>query len=529
MNRKNILLLFISFSLLFLIGCNSDQKTNHLLHNELTIHIGETKKIVSEDFSGTFYSTSDDVEINENGEVIGKGIGSAVIIAKDKSGNTNTCVVVVASEQPVTLEKIEIINPLIDANVGETVMLEYELLPKVADNFDSITFETSNSQIASINRDGKLITVSPGEATITVKANGTNVSEEFKITVNARENVVSLNYYDVTGNVGTSDLTINSNVETDYLNVDSGNWISNDPSIASVDNNGKISFKSVGKTEITYQLTINNVEYLKTCLVTVRDLTGFTIIRTPEQLQEIQNTSGNYALGNEIDMTEAVSQGGSLYHGGAGFAPLFNDRNLAFVGVFDGQGYAIKNIYINSSVNNVALFGFLSVVKGKEGIIRNLALIDGSITGENYTSVFAANVGSFTGSSVAGIYNSWTNVEVKSNGPASGFVGLNGGTIKNSFTLSKVTGLNSVGAFALRQCNNSSIGIENSYANSDINSNISELIPSDANASNVAYMNASFLTTEEMQQASNYDGWDINVWEIEDGAYPVLKTPYYQD
>lgn len=523
-----ILILFIYTFILF--GCANETNPDFFLFDNLSIHIEEKKVIVSEEMSGlSFYSTNDAVEINDSGEVVGKKIGSAIVVAYDKKGNSDTCIVVVSREKPVKLEELQITNKLVEANVGVDRQLSYQMHPANADDFELISWSSSDDKIATVNRDGVLKTLSPGTATIYLKAKGTEIVDSFTINVSARESIVNLNYYDVTGHVGTSDLTLKADIITDYLNVEEGVWISNNPEVADVDQDGNVTFKTIGKTEIEYKVKINDEEYVRTCLVTIRDLSNYTIIRTPEQLQEIQNTSGNYCLGNDIDMKEAVSPGGALYHGGAGFSPLFSNPDAAFVGVFDGQGYSIKNIYINSSMNNTALFGFLSVLKGKEGIIKNLALIDGTIIGGNFTSVFAANVGSYTGSSAAGIYNCWTNVDVISSGPASGFVGLNGGTVKDSYTLSKVNGVNSVGAFALRQCDNPEVGIDGCFANSEINPEILELIPANTLIDNASYFNASYLDTETMKQSSTYEGWDTKIWKIEDGAYPVLKTPYYQD
>lgn len=514
----------------FLFGCSDSRLSEELYQKELRLTIGETKAIVTErpnDF--LFFATDDDVEVNDLGEVTAKRIGSAVIVIEDQRGKIGTCIVIVTGEKLIPLESLAIVNPLEESYVGQTVKLETDIAPVDADNYEAIVYESSEPDIVTVTRDGQMKTISPGKAVITVKGIGTEISDSFEITVLAKENQVSLNYQDVTGNAGTSDLKLKAHVVTDYRNVGEGVYTSRNPEIASVDQDGNVTFKQVGKTEIDYRITINQEEYLTTCLVTVRDLTGYTVIRTPEQLQEIQNTSGNYALGNDIDMQTACSPGGSLYHGGSGFAPLFANRDLAFIGIFDGQGYAIRNIMINSGVNNTALFGYLSVLQGKEGIIRNLAMIGGSITGENYTSVFAANVGSFTGSPVSGIYNCWTDTEVKSTGPASGFVGMNGGTVKNSFTLSKVTGETSVGAFALRQVNNPDVGIDGCYASVTVNPDLSELLPASALSGNASYLHAELKTEAELKQSTAYSGWDTTIWEIRDGFYPVLKTPYYQE
>ena len=93
----------------------------------------------------------------------------------------------------------------------------------------------------------------------------------------------------------------------------------------------------------------------------------FKEIRTIEDLYAINNdTSGNYRLMNDIDMTEETAKGGS-WDTGHGWTPI-NE----FSGEFDGNGYRIKgmNIYGNPG-NYVGLFK--SIWGGK---VYNLGMAD---------------------------------------------------------------------------------------------------------------------------------------------------------
>lgn len=64
---------------------------------------------------------------------------------------------------------------------------------------------------------------------------------------------------------------------------------------------------------------------------------------------------------------------------GDGFIPIGNKDSI-FKGTFDGQGFEIKNLYINSKENYVGLFGYLD-----GATIKNLR-ISGSIVGCDYES-----------------------------------------------------------------------------------------------------------------------------------------------
>jgi filamentous hemagglutinin family protein len=81
--------------------------------------------------------------------------------------------------------------------------------------------------------------------------------------------------------------------------------------------------------------------------------------------------TGDYALGEELDL-KSVS-----------WTPLGSSTS-AFSGIFDGLGNTIKNLTINSSSDYVGLFGYSS------GTIRNLGLIDPTVSGANYVGGLVA-------------------------------------------------------------------------------------------------------------------------------------------
>ena len=72
------------------------------------------------------------------------------------------------------------------------------------------------------------------------------------------------------------------------------------------------------------------------------------------ELQSIQdNRAGRYMLTKDIDGVATKN-----WNSGAGFKTLFNDSALKFMGVFDGAGYTISDLYINSSTGKYGgLFG----------------------------------------------------------------------------------------------------------------------------------------------------------------------------
>ena len=78
----------------------------------------------------------------------------------------------------------------------------------------------------------------------------------------------------------------------------------------------------------------------------------YTEIKTVEDLYMINyDLSGNFKLMNDIDLTEAVAEGGDWDFGGRGWEPIGSNGIYSgatpFTGTFDGNGYEIKGLRIN--------------------------------------------------------------------------------------------------------------------------------------------------------------------------------------
>lgn len=82
------------------------------------------------------------------------------------------------------------------------------------------------------------------------------------------------------------------------------------------------------------------------------------------------NRSGRFMLTGDIDASATKN-----WNNGAGFKTLFSNQTLKFLGVFDGLGYTISDLYINNSTSQYG--GLFGVSAGK---IANVQL-----TGIDYT------------------------------------------------------------------------------------------------------------------------------------------------
>lgn len=237
-------------------------------------------------------------------------------------------------------------------------------------------------------------------------------------------------------------------------------------------------------------------------------------ISTPEQLNNIRNdVYAHYQLTNDIDMSNWGN-----------FEPIDT-----FYGQFNGNGYKINNLTINSDSNFVGLFTRVL----DEGTVKNLGLQNVNIESSGY------DVGGICGLLRGTIQNCFVTGQIKGN-RAGGLVGRTSGTnsiIENCFTDCQVQGGNYIGGFVSSA---TSTKFYKNYSISTVSGNIS------VGGFYGAFNNASFVSnyfdydragttdytttgvfaksTSQMQQQSTYSDWDFNdVWTI-NNDYPSLRV-----
>ncbi len=115
---------------------------------------------------------------------------------------------------------------------------------------------------------------------------------------------------------------------------------------------------------------------------------GYTGIYSKSDLNNVRNNlAGSYILMNDIEFTdEDFAEGGAFYNNGAGWTPIGENNSEAFTGTFDGNGFVIKNLYVNIDSENADVFaGLFGHVKN--AIIQNLGIEDGRIAAMVTTSI----------------------------------------------------------------------------------------------------------------------------------------------
>ena len=261
-------------------------------------------------------------------------------------------------------------------------------------------------------------------------------------------------------------------------------------------------------------------------------------ITTIEQLQKIGDNAstldGDYVLDSDIDASATNS-----WNGGEGFKPI-GISPFHFSGTFDGQGYVIRNLYINRvTANDVGLFGYVSG-SSAPATIRNVALDNALIKGKSFTGALAGYKDNCL------IYNCYSTGSVSAETDyAGGLVGWSQANtpITNCYSTSAVTGQNGIGGLVGYNDNTPIIKSYSAGKVSVTENRVGSLVggligwSTTATASDCFWDNSTSgqrisaggaaKSTADMKKRSTFvnAGWDfVSVWGISDNkTYPFFR------
>lgn len=187
---------------------------------------------------------------------------SAGSASKEYTLNIKPATVSVTS---VKLDKTEL--PLV---VGGTAKLTATVEPADATN-KSVTWESSNPDVATVDQSGNVKAVTPGTATITATANnGSGQKASCTVTVTQPVTGVSLDKNELDLFTGEN-ATLTAKVEPDNATNQKVSWTSDKPDVATVDQNGKVTAVAAGQATIT--VTTADGDKQATCKVKVTQAT----------------------------------------------------------------------------------------------------------------------------------------------------------------------------------------------------------------------------------------------------------------
>lgn len=215
------------------------------------------------------WTSSDEavVTVDETGLVTAVDAGEADVTVSIKDGNIQS-VCHVTVQIPLTALKVDESADLV-INAADSLELKPELTPADATGV-GLSFESSDEAVATVDASGKVSAVANGECEITVAATSCDGIEfTKKVAVKVDTAPTGISAEDISVTIGGT-AAVKTTVEGENITV--GNeltYTSKDESIATVDENGKVSSVAVGSTQITVS---NSVGQSVDITVTVKQI-----------------------------------------------------------------------------------------------------------------------------------------------------------------------------------------------------------------------------------------------------------------
>ena len=162
-------------------------------------------------------------------------------------------------------------------------------------------------------------------------------------------------------------------------------------------------------------------------------------IRDWYDLDDIRNNlGGHHILMNDLDSTTAGYEelASETANQGKGWQPIGTSAYNLFWGEFDGQGYEIRDLFINRPHEYyVGLFGLV----GYRGVIKDVGVVNFTVSGSN-------RVGGLVGENLGTVSNSYSTGNVTGDEYVGGLVGYNEqSSVENTYSTGSVIGKEDVG------------------------------------------------------------------------------------
>lgn len=250
---------------------------------EITIYVGEKQRI-------TYTITPDNASnlklkwnvldtkvcaVDSSGYVTGKNAGTTVVTVESTDGTGIFKMITVHVLQSARAIKLDVVS--ITMNVGESYLLEVALNPVTSS--DVLTFESTNTKVASVSKTGKITAKAKGSCVIFVKTSG-GLSTYCTVEVIQQVTGVTLDLTEATIHVGEK-LTLEATITPKNVSDDTLNWYSNNTQIATVDKNGTVTGVKGGTTLI--RCVTEDGDFMAYCIMTV--IENVTIINLQEEAE----------------------------------------------------------------------------------------------------------------------------------------------------------------------------------------------------------------------------------------------------
>ncbi len=184
--------------------------------------------------------------VSSKGTVKGIKTGTCQITCTTADGGfTATCTVEIYKE----VTAVKLTKTKVSLATGKQIVLVAKFTPADATN-KTLTWKTSNSSVASVSASGKVRGVSAGTAVITCKTADGGYTAKCTVSVFRPSTGVTLNYASVRLDAG-KEKTLKATVTPQNATYKTVKWNSSDPTVVSVDKNGKLTALKSGTSRIS--------------------------------------------------------------------------------------------------------------------------------------------------------------------------------------------------------------------------------------------------------------------------------------
>lgn len=288
-------------------GINLD-KDNLLLKvgNKSTFNVILSPYTILDNSSLTWISSAPDiVSVTNDGTVTAKAVGSATITVRNANGHSATATVTV-DDVVVPITSVVLSETTLTMNKESSQGLRVIVNPSDTTMDTTITWKSSNEEIASVSSTGLVRAKRPGRVVISATSSN-GIVAECDVTVRSEIKSVVLNQTALTLEEGSNQslrATINPSDTTDAKDL---NWVSSNTSVATITQNGEVTAVAPGTATITVT-TVNGRK--AECKITVteavvtRPITSVTLDQTSLTLVEEEEATLTATI-NPSDTTDS--------------------------------------------------------------------------------------------------------------------------------------------------------------------------------------------------------------------------------
>lgn len=277
MKRLSILSLTLVL-LLSLFSCEPKEEpvikvSSIILNSEaLSLTEGDTFKLTATvspgnatDKTVVWSSSSASIASVEDGMVAAVKEGTATITATSRDGGAKASCTVTVASKVIAVQSITLDQTKVEMTVGESLAFIATVKPDNATD-KTVTWKSSDANIASVDQSGIITAIGEGSATITAKAGDKEATCSVSVIIPVVPvESISLDYSSLPMEEGQT-FTLTAKVKPDNATDKTVTWESSDTDVATV-NNGVVTAVAVGTATITVKSVASEVK--ASCVITV--------------------------------------------------------------------------------------------------------------------------------------------------------------------------------------------------------------------------------------------------------------------